>query len=598
MKKITITLAILFSAIVGFSQIGSSCATPYLVSSLPFNLSATTDSTGNNYSGICSSTYSDENTFLFEFTPATDIYINAELTNTAIYVGLFITEGCPDIGTCVDFNEAQFGNPLLNNIYLQGGITYYIIISNNDPLGMGFAISTAFTIDINEVSPFDASVVEITGIESGCSLSSTQVITAEILNNGADSLYNFDIAYSLSGGAEVIENITDTILPSDTLAYIFTSTIDISTQGFYGLDVYTLVVNDADNLNDTAHIDIMSSPVISTFPHLDDFETLPSWWSAQGTSPSWEIGTPAATIINSAFSGVNSWVTNLTGFSNALEQSQLISPCFDFTSLTKPIIEFELQYSTTIIVSTVTFEYTIDNGTTWQTLSTGSAESNWDNPWSGESTGWIHVSNTVPYLAGESNVKFRFSFTSLQADMEGVAIDDFAISNCDLADPTADFSYTINGASVTFTNNSTGATSYYWDFGDLQNSTDENPVHDYFAITNSYTVILIVQNECGSDTSYQIVDIVVSLEEIIGTNNIIYPNPANDVLYLSYELSKGLSGQLDIYNMQGEKVNSIMLKTGTKFMTINKHKLNSGMYIYKFVIDNNIISDGKLIIIK
>jgi len=598
MKKFTITLTILFSALVGFSQIGSSCATPYLVSSLPFNLSATTDSTGNNYSGICSSTYSDENTFLFEFTPVTDIYIDVVLTNTTVIpVGLFITEDCPDVGICVDYNEAQFGNPLLNNIFLQGGITYYIIISNNDFTGMGFSISTDFTIDINEVSPFDASVTEITGIESGCSLSANQVVTATILNNGADSLYNFDIAYSLDGATEVIENITDTILPAGILSYAFTSTIDISAQGFYGLDVYTFVVNDADNLNDTAHIDIMSSPVINTFPHLDDFETLPSWWSAQGTNPSWEIGTPAATIINSAFSGVNSWVTNLTGFSNALEQSQLISPCFDFTSLTKPIIEFELQYSTTIIVSTVTFEYTIDNGTTWQTLSTGSAESNWDNPWSGESTGWIHVSNTVPYLAGESNVKFRFSFTSLQADMEGVAIDDFEISDCALADPTADFSYSINGASVTFTNNSTGATSYYWDFGDLQTSTDENPVHDYFAISNSYTVILIVQNECGSDTLSQVVDIVVSLEEIIGANCNIYPNPANEVLYLNYELPEGQSGQLDIYNMQGEKVNSIMLKSGVKFMAI-KHKLNNGMYIYRFVIDNNITRDGKLIIIK
>ena len=51
--------------------------------------------------------------------------------------------------------------------------------------------------------------------------------------------------------------------------------------------------------------------------------------------------------------------------------------------------------------------------------------------------------------------------------------------------PVADFSYT--GANVTapaivqFTNNSTNATSYLWDFGDGSTSTDINPSHNYTA---------------------------------------------------------------------------------------------------------------------
>jgi hypothetical protein len=48
--------------------------------------------------------------------------------------------------------------------------------------------------------------------------------------------------------------------------------------------------------------------------------------------------------------------------------------------------------------------------------------------------------------------------------------------------PTPDFTYEINDKTVTFTNISTNATSYSWDFGDGSTaSTTESPVHEYAA---------------------------------------------------------------------------------------------------------------------
>lgn len=587
MRKFTLLFIISLCSLIGYSQIGSTCATPYLISSLPFNLSATTDSTGNNYSGICGSTYSDQNTFLMEYTPATDIYINAECTNTGMLVGLFITAGCPDIGTCVDFNEALAGNPVLNTIFLTGGITYYFIISNNDPTGMGIFPSTAFTIDITEVQPYDSEVLAVLNLESGCSQSSTQTITASIYNNGADTLNGFDISYTINGGAAVTETVSTIILPTDTFEYTFAATTDFSAQGIYNIAVYTTTSGDMNTSNDTAYFTLVTTPVVNSFPYFEDFETMPNWWSAGGTNSSWELATPAATNINSAFSGTYSWVTNAIGNTNANELSYLISPCFDFTSLTKPRIEFEINYSTTIILSTATLEYTIDNGLTWQVLDIGSAEMNWDNPWSGAAAGWIHVSNTVPYLAGTSNVKFRLAYDRGFIANEGVAIDDFQISDCTAADPVADFTFVMNGLSVTFTDNSTGATSWNWDFGDFQTSADQNPIHDYM-IPNTYTVLLTVQNECGMDTMSQVI-IIVSDDEIVNNNGfIIYPNPANDIINISKE------GKLEIFNLQGVLLKNIII---TNHKSISTEELSSGVYLYRFL-GNNSNYEGKLIIIK
>jgi len=66
--------------------------------------------------------------------------------------------------------------------------------------------------------------------------------------------------------------------------------------------------------------------------------------------------------------------------------------------------------------------------------------------------------------------------------------------------PVADFNESsISGSAllnVSFTDNSTNATSWYWNFGDGSNSTDENPTHNYSTAGN-YTVILAVNNTNG-----------------------------------------------------------------------------------------------------
>lgn len=64
---------------------------------------------------------------------------------------------------------------------------------------------------------------------------------------------------------------------------------------------------------------------------------------------------------------------------------------------------------------------------------------------------------------------------------------------------TAGFSQTVSSNTVSFSNQSTGGTSYVWDFGDGNSSTALSPTHTYSAL-GTYTVCLISTNNCGSDT--------------------------------------------------------------------------------------------------
>lgn len=63
-----------------------------------------------------------------------------------------------------------------------------------------------------------------------------------------------------------------------------------------------------------------------------------------------------------------------------------------------------------------------------------------------------------------------------------------------------------NGYTVNFTDVSSDARTYLWDFGDGNTSTANNPIHTY-AELGDYQVSLIVSNDCGSDTLIQNVQV-------------------------------------------------------------------------------------------
>ena len=85
-----------------------------------------------------------------------------------------------------------------------------------------------------------------------------------------------------------------------------------------------------------------------------------------------------------------------------------------------------------------------------------------------------------------------FTLFSISTQAEIIDSQNFEVlDNC----PTASFSIINNGAlagtPINFSNQSTGATSYLWDFGDGNTSTTEHPSHVYEA-TGTYTVKLTV----------------------------------------------------------------------------------------------------------
>jgi hypothetical protein len=138
--------------------------------------------------------------------------------------------------------------------------------------------------------------------------------------------------------------------------------------------------------------------------------------------------------------------------------------------------------------------------------------------------------------------------------------------------PVADFSFSVFDMEVTFTDLSTDAYGWDWDFGDGNFSTEQNPVHVYTANGN-YNVKLIGYNGCGGDTATKSIT-VIGIDEISGDVSIqLSPNPAGGLVRIT---SPGnLLSRICVFDMQGRLLISLAeLQNGL----LNVSELQSGIY--------------------
>ena len=81
------------------------------------------------------------------------------------------------------------------------------------------------------------------------------------------------------------------------------------------------------------------------------------------------------------------------------------------------------------------------------------------------------------------------------------------------------------------------------------------------------------------------------------SNSSIFPNPARDQATLIYELPNGI-GRLTLYNSLGETIISYPLDSNQKKFVFNTTLLSNAVYYYYVLSEVNVISRGKLLIIK
>jgi PKD repeat protein len=136
---------------------------------------------------------------------------------------------------------------------------------------------------------------------------------------------------------------------------------------------------------------------------------------------------------------------------------------------------------------------------------------------------------------------------------------------------------------VTFTNTSTGAKYYKWNFGDEQTSTDKNPEPHIFTEIGDYTIKLMAWNEGYADTLEREAYISVVLSN---TDNLlsvvqIYPNPTSDKVVIDWSNFKQDNGTYEIVDLSGKVLLTNALDNKSSKTVISLKSLAIGSYLLR-----------------
>jgi subtilase family protein/type IX secretion system substrate protein/CARDB protein len=275
-----------------------------------------------------------------------------------------------------------------------------------------------------------------TPIVSSCGLNSSTPVKVTVRNSVNTTVSAIPVKFRIDGGAVISETIAS-LAGNATIPYVFSVTANLSAFGSHTIQAWVDYPTDTYRQNDTASITIVNSPIISSFPYLENFESGSASWYSEGVKNSWEYGTPLSNKINSAASGSKAWKTRLTGNYNDMELSYLYSPCFDISGMTNPTLSFSVALDLEDCGSTLCdgawVEYSVD-GLTWNKLGAYGMGTNWYNKnysgnqlWSVENYTRWHVA-TTPLPIGISRLRLRFVMNSDPGvNREGMALDDIHI---------------------------------------------------------------------------------------------------------------------------------------------------------------------------
>jgi len=148
--------------------------------------------------------------------------------------------------------------------------------------------------------------------------------------------------------------------------------------------------------------------------------------------------------------------------------------------------------------------------------------------------------------------------------------------------PYVDFTDNATGLSVDFSDSSVGALSWFWDFGDGNTSTLQNPTHTY-ATNGTYDVKLYIENDIKSwnEITKSATYASLAIVDEYTLNFSVFPNPTNGILNIT---SKKPISRVEIYSILGKKI----VDTNISTSNLDISTLNRGIYIIKVHSNNEL----------
>ncbi|MFK7795958.1 MAG: T9SS type A sorting domain-containing protein [Aureispira sp.] len=282
-------------------------------------------------------------------------------------------------------------------------------------------------------------------VEGGCQLDSS-FFYPNNANLGLDNIFQNNIIDSITS-IKWVFTTSDSLIGSSQGNTIDSVGYRYPTSGIY---YPTLIVTNQYLCTDTQTIRLVISPTVNSYPYTENFENSAGSWFAESRDSSysslweWGIDTNSVGSIPNSFNHI--WMTNKDGGYGPAEDAWVYSPCFDISTLSRPMISLDYWTDTRQQADGTILEYQKANGS-WAPVGELDRGINWFNTpfiagdpgdttdrifpigWSGQSTTWQNGRYKLDDYRGTNNVlRLRMAFASVKNDPQGL-YDGFAFDN-------------------------------------------------------------------------------------------------------------------------------------------------------------------------
>ncbi|GHV35404.1 hypothetical protein FACS1894178_4890 [Bacteroidia bacterium] len=227
---------------------------------------------------------------------------------------------------------------------------YYIVIQNVGAYSYSTQLDN-FMVYIPATN--EVEVVAITEPVSGQNLTNAETVKVSLKNNGAVAITSINLTLEVDEsiiGTETVGGLN--IASSATAVVTLTNTANLSSDGNHTIRVWANLAGDANPANDTAVKTVVNTvfdgcETITTLPWEEPFDTEFSLdcWTIISTVPandSWKL---KSTVSDSYYPNEPGYALFTLGYTGAMFDEMAITPTFDFTAYSYPVLEFDASLS-------------------------------------------------------------------------------------------------------------------------------------------------------------------------------------------------------------------------------------------------------------
>jgi lysyl endopeptidase len=403
-----------------------------------------------------------------------------------------------------------------------------------DPAACATGATTLNGYDPNTPSlTYDAQLQSITSPNGTlCTGPYTPVVV--IKNNGTTTLTSMTINFQIDGGAATGVPWSGSLLSGASTNFNMTGITIAAGAHTYAATIVAGSLNGANADLNTANNALTSNytgvaAVGVSLPFTEGFESVtfpPTNWTNQ--NPDANVGSAlwVRTTTCSGF-GASTACAKIDqytpGTTTAGQLDNLITPYLDLTTQGTPLnLTFAVancRYDATFYDSLIVWIST-DCSASWTRLASYGNNTGANQLTTGPdftasafvptAAQWATKTISLNAYAAQTKAQIRFQLKSGYG--QNTFIDDVNISGSPLAPPVASFTLNDNtacvGQTVTYTNTSTGATSFSWTFpGGSPGSGTTSPINVSYSTPGTYTTTLTATNAFGTNSSTQTITV-------------------------------------------------------------------------------------------